>query len=58
MQGESITRQDADDLQVFVYAITEYVYDLAERYEEFKERQEKRAKAKKNPFSSLWGDDD
>jgi hypothetical protein len=39
--GEAITRQDAEDLQVFVYAITEYVYDLAERYEEFKARQRK-----------------
>ena len=58
MQAESITREDAEDLQVFVYAITEYVYDLDERYEEFKERQEKRAKAKKSPASSVWGDDD
>lgn len=47
MQAESITREDAEDLQVFVYAITEYVYDLAERYEEFKERQERRSKKKK-----------
>jgi len=35
----AITREDADDLQAFVYAIVEYVYDLADRYEEFKERQ-------------------
>jgi hypothetical protein len=42
----SITRDDAEDLQVFVYAITEYIYDLADRYEEFKERQVTRAKAK------------
>lgn len=34
----SITRQDAEDLQAFVYAITEYVYDLTDRYDEFKER--------------------
>jgi hypothetical protein len=46
VQGTSIIREDAEDLQVFVYAITEYVYDLADRFEEFKERQEKRAKAK------------
>jgi hypothetical protein len=46
-QAESITRDDAEDLQVFVYAITEYVYDLAERYEEFKGRQEQRSKKKK-----------
>lgn len=57
MEGVSITREDAEDLQVFVYAITEYVYDLAERYEEFKERQKKRAQAKKNPRASIWGDD-
>jgi Domain of unknown function (DUF4145) len=44
--GGSITRQDAEDLQAFVYAIVEYVYDLADRYQEFKERQAKRAKAK------------
>ena len=44
--GGSITRQDAEDLQAFVYAIVEYIYDLADRYQEFKERQAKRAKAK------------
>ena len=33
-----ISREDAEDLQVFVYAIIEYIYDLAERYDEFKER--------------------
>jgi hypothetical protein len=58
MQAESITREDAEDLQVFVFAITEYIYDLAERYEEFKERQERRGKVKKKPPSSVWGDDD
>jgi Domain of unknown function (DUF4145) len=44
--GDEITREDASDLQAFVYAIVEYVYDHAERYEEFKRRQEKRAKSK------------
>lgn len=39
-----ISRDDAEDLQSFVYAIVEYVYDLAERYEEFKERTGKRRK--------------
>jgi uncharacterized protein YutE (UPF0331/DUF86 family) len=34
----SISRQDAEDLQSFVYAIIEYVYDLTDRYEEFKAR--------------------
>lgn len=33
--NEKISRQDAEDLQVFVYAIIEYVYDLTERFEEF-----------------------
>jgi hypothetical protein len=35
----SATREDAEDLQAFVYAFTEYTYDLAERYEEFLDRQ-------------------
>ena len=43
----SISREDAADLQAFVYAITEYIYDLTDRYEEFKARDEKRAKRKK-----------
>jgi hypothetical protein len=44
----SISREDTEDLQTFVYAIVEYVYDLAERYEEFKYRVDKRATRKKN----------
>lgn len=48
MEGVSITREDAEDLQVFVYAITEYVYDLAERYEEFKERQAARKRPRRS----------
>ena len=43
----SISRNDAEDLQTFVYAIVEYVYNLTDRYEEFKERAEKRARRKK-----------
>lgn len=43
----SISRQDADDLQTFVNAIVEYVYDLTDRYEEFKERVDARAKKNK-----------
>ena len=39
-----ISRQDAEDLQSFVYAIVEYIYDLADRYEEFKERLARRNK--------------
>jgi hypothetical protein len=44
----SISRDDAEDLQTFVYAIVEYIYDLADRYIEFKERAEQRAKRKKS----------
>ena len=40
----SASREDAEDLQAFVHAITEYVYDLTDRYEEFKERTEERKK--------------
>jgi hypothetical protein len=45
-QDVTISREDAEDLQTFVYAIIEYVYDLADRYEEFKARRASRAKAK------------
>jgi hypothetical protein len=34
----SISRRDAEDLQSFVYAIIEYIYDLTDRYEDFKRR--------------------
>jgi hypothetical protein len=34
----AISREDAEDLQTFVYAIVEYIYDLTDRYEEFKAR--------------------
>jgi hypothetical protein len=43
----SISREDAADLQTFVYAIVEYIYDLADRYNDFKMRLEHRAKRKK-----------
>jgi hypothetical protein len=33
-----IDRQDAEDLQSFAVAMVDYVYDLADRYETFKER--------------------
>jgi len=42
----SIPRQDAEDLQSFVHAIVEYIYDLTDRYNEFKTRIEKKAKKK------------
>jgi hypothetical protein len=37
-EESSISREDAQDLQAFVFAITEYVYDLTDRYNDFKER--------------------
>ena len=43
----SISREDADDLQAFVHAITEYIYDLADRYEQFKVRAQRRASRRK-----------
>lgn len=45
-QDVTISREDAEDLQTFVYAIIEYVYDLADRYDEFKARIAARAKPK------------
>ena len=42
----SISREDAEDLQTFVYAIVEFIYDLADRYQEFKTRLEARTKSK------------
>ena len=45
-QDVTISREDAEDLQTFVYAIIEYVYDLADRYDEFKARSATRARAK------------
>jgi len=43
----SITREDAEDLQSFVYAIIEYIYDLTDRYEEFKARMKRKAQKKR-----------
>ncbi len=51
-----ISREDAGDLQSFVVAIVEYVYDLADRYEEFKrrsQRKESQQKAASDGWSSL-----
>jgi hypothetical protein len=53
--GGSISRQDAEDLQTFVHAIVEYIYDLADRYQEFKERQAKRASAKEKAKADKSG---
>lgn len=44
----SISREDAEDLQTFANAIVEYIYDLADRYEEFKARADVRARRKKS----------
>jgi len=41
-----ISTEDAEDLRTFVYAIVEYIYDLTERYEDFKKRIERRNKKK------------
>jgi Domain of unknown function (DUF4145) len=46
-EDTAISRTDAEDLQTFVYAIVEYVYDLTDRYNEFKERIESRERRKK-----------
>jgi len=42
----SISRQDAEDLQTFVNAIVEFIYDLPDRYDEFKTRQAVRTSSK------------
>lgn len=44
-----ITREDAKDLQSFVFAIVEYIYDLSERFEEFRARNKKRMKRRTKP---------
>jgi hypothetical protein len=52
----TVSRQDAEDLQAFVYAITEYVYDLTDRYNEFKAREEEKKKPRRSVahmFASL-----
>ena len=43
----SISRQDAEDLQTFVHAIIEYIYDLTDRYNEFKARADKQKRRRK-----------
>jgi len=42
--SEAISRADAEDLQTFVYAIIDYIYDLTDRYNKFKERIARKAK--------------
>lgn len=36
-----ISREDAEDLQTLAHAIVEYIYDLTDRYNEFKTRKQK-----------------
>jgi hypothetical protein len=45
-EGTPISREDAEDLQAFVHAIIEYIYDLADRYMEFQNRIARRTKKK------------
>src|SRR5258705_4631664 len=52
--GGNISREDAEDLQAFVYAIVEYIYDLADRYAYFKQRQEYRKKKPKPLGPPSW----
>lgn len=38
----AISREEAEDLRSFVFAIVEYIYDLTDRYNDFKERLERK----------------
>jgi hypothetical protein len=51
----TVSREDAEDLQVFVNAITEYVYDLTDRYKEFKEREAEKKKPRKSAVEMFGG---
>jgi hypothetical protein len=51
----TVSREDAEDLQVFVNAITEYVYDLSDRHEEFKSRQAEKKKPRKSAMDMFGG---
>ncbi len=44
----AISREEADDLKTFVFAIVEYVYDLTDRYNDFKERLERKKRRDAN----------
>jgi hypothetical protein len=41
----SISRQDAEDLQFFVNALVEFIFDVPDRYEEFRTRQAVRTRS-------------
>jgi hypothetical protein len=51
----TVSREDAEDLQAFVYAIVEYVYDLTDRYNEFKEREEEKKRPRKSGAEMFAG---
>lgn len=48
-----ISREDAEDLQTFVYAIVEYIYDLADRYKDLKKRLEIRTNKKEPAINNF-----
>jgi hypothetical protein len=54
-EGGVIAREDAEDLQAFVYAIIEYIYDLTDRYEQFKDRLGRNAGKKKPSLPDIFG---
>jgi Domain of unknown function (DUF4145) len=51
----TVSREDAEDLRVFVNAITEYVYDLTDRYAEFKEREAEKKKPRPSAAEMFAG---
>lgn len=51
----TVSRDDAEDLQMFVNAITEYVYDLTDRYKEFKEREAEKKKPRRSVAEMFGG---
>jgi len=46
-QEGTISLQDAKDLQALMCAMVEYIYDLNERYEDFKQRREGRRRVRR-----------
>lgn len=52
----AISREEADDLRSFVFAIVEYVYDLTDRYNEFKGRQAQKKQREMRQSSQVISD--
>jgi hypothetical protein len=52
-EGTAISREDAEDLQTFVYAIIEYIYDLTDRYNEFKSRANRAVKIRRPSIAPI-----